>query len=91
MSRVIRDMHTYFFLYVFYEGYTDVQENEASLRTQAYNCVLIEGLDYQKKDIQDMRTINELAWNKAAHDANLYIDYPVEIKLLGVSHDTTNI
>lgn len=63
-------------------------ETEASFRTQAYNCVLIEGLDYQKQEKQD---INELAWKKAVHDANLYIDNVVEIKLLGVDHGTINI
>lgn len=86
----IRDKHTYYFMFMYYEGYTDVQETEASFRTEPYNVVLIEGKDYDSEDVTELG-LSIIAWMQAVNVAHLSIDNVVEIKLLGVDHDTINI
>jgi len=82
--------HTYYFMYTFYEGYTDVSESESALSVQAFNCVMIEGIDYDKGI--DTKEIDTLAWKKTTHNAYIYYDeFLIEIKLLGVDRVNVNI
>lgn len=86
-----RDKHTYHFMLMYYEGYTDVQETEASFRTEPYNVILIEGKDYDFESDVTCLGLNMMAWMNAVNIAHLSVDNVVEIKLLGVDHDTINI
>lgn len=87
----IRDKHTFYFMFVYYEGYTDTYESEASFRTEPYNVILIEGKDYDSKDDVTYVGLSIMAWMNAVNVSSLSIDNVVEIKLLGVDHGTVNI
>ena len=87
----IRDKHTYYFMFMYYEGYTDAQESEASFRTEPYNVILIEGKDYDSKSDVTGLGLSMMAWMNAVNIAHLSTDNVVEIKLLGVDHGTINI
>lgn len=81
----IRDKHTFYFMLVYYEGYTDTYESEASFRAEPYNVILIEGKDYDSKDVTYVG-LSIMAWMKAINVSSMSIDNVVEIKLLGVDH-----
>lgn len=89
----IRDKHTYHFMFMYYEGYTDTYESEALFRTEFYNVILIDGEDYDSKSYDvSYSELSEIAWNKAVNVAHLNNDdNVVEIKLLGVDHGRINI
>lgn len=84
----IRNKDVFNFLIVYYAGYTDASEMQASFTTKALDFTLIEGIDYDQANIWQLHAI---AWALAVIESHKGDNLVTEIKLLGVDHDTINI